>query len=118
MEKDTDLFVYISITSTQKQILQIPRGNNMANIDKGGDFYLIQYQKKIGSKFIELSGNAHIDHIPIIDIDTLHTNDTRKFGMPIRLLYHFTKGEYRIRILAALSSLNNTPDVYSGLLTT
>lgn len=116
IERDSDLFVYIAITSTQKRILQIPKGDNMAYIDKGGGFYLIQCQKKIGSKYIDLSGNAHIDNVPLVDFDTLHTNDTRKFGIPIRLLYHYTKGQYRIRILATLSSLNNAPDIYSNWL--
>lgn len=39
IEKDADLFIYISITSTQKQVLQIPKGDNMAYIDKGSGFY-------------------------------------------------------------------------------
>jgi len=116
IEKDADLFLYFSITSNQRQILIIPKRNNMAYIDKGSGFYLIQCQKKIASKYIDLSGNSHIDNLPLIDFDTLHMNDTRKFGMPMHLLYNYTKGQYRIRILATLSSLNKNHDRYSDWL--
>jgi hypothetical protein len=114
--KDSDLFIFISITSNRKRILQIPKGDVMDYIERGSGFYLIQCQKKIGSKYIDVPGVAHMDNPPFFDADTLYANDTKKFEIPIRLLYRYTKGQYRIRILAALSQLNKTPDVYSNWL--
>jgi len=114
IKKDTDLLAHISITSNQRRILQIPKGNNMAYIDRGSGFYLIQCQRKAGSKYTDISGNASIDNIPLINFDTLHVNETYKLEIPIRLLYRFTKGQYRIRVLATLSSLNNVADTYSN----
>jgi hypothetical protein len=116
VEKKSDLFIFISITSIQKRILQIPKGDDMDYIDRGSGFYLIQCQKKVGAKYIDIPGVASMDNPPFFATDTLYTNDTRKFGTPIGLLYRYTKGQYRIRILAALSQLNKRPDIYSDWL--
>jgi hypothetical protein len=116
IEKDTDLLVHISITSVQRRIVQLPKGDNMAYINEGNGFYLIQCQKQMGSKYTDLSGVAHIDNLPLIKFDTLHSNETYKFETSIRLLYRYTEGQYRIRILATFSALNKMPDVYSDWL--
>lgn len=109
-----DLFVNIKIVSRKGTPLVITKDAAIGYFDRKIGFFRVQVQRKINGRYVDIAHNAAIDNMPT-DLDTIYKNDIRKYDFPIRMLYHYTKGSYRVRILTAFSILNpQINDVYSN----
>jgi hypothetical protein len=108
-----DLTLTLIVKSTQSRLLEIPKQGLWAYAKSGPGFFFIELQREEKGKFVDVPGIARIDSPPVANIDRLYKNETRNFPLPMRLLFHYTKGQYRIRVLVDFSTLNKLPDIYS-----
>lgn len=114
IQTSNDLRVDVSVKSNQILPLIMTKDAALGYVNEKIGFFRVQVQQKIGGKYIDIKHHGLIDNAPT-DLDTLYKGDLRKFDLSIRLLYHFIKGDYRIRILAAFSILNpSIKDSYSN----
>jgi hypothetical protein len=113
IESEKDLTLTLTVKSTQSRLLEIPKEGLWSYINRGPAFFFIELQRKTKGKYVDVEGHASMDNVPEATIDTIYRNDTRNFPTSIDLLYHYVKGQYRVRVLAAFSSLNKLPDIYS-----
>lgn len=114
VESENDLILTLMVRTTRSTPLEIPKQGLWSYVNSGPGFFFIEVQRKRNGKFVDVPGNARIDNVPIADIDTLKGNEMRKFITSMRLLFHYTKGQYRVRVLGAFSTLNNSHDIYSN----
>ena len=108
-----DLSITLDIRSTKK-ILEMPKGALWGYATEGAGFFSIQLQKKENGVYQDIKGIARIDEPAEADIDTLYIGDHREFTESIDWLFHYYKGEYRIRILCYFSNLNKIENQYSN----
>ena len=94
-------------------MLEIPTEGVWGFILEKSGFLAFQVQRMDGNKYVDIPTGARIDNYPEVKVDTLYMNDTRSFAYQINRLYYYTKGTYRIRVLARLSDLNAIEDLYS-----
>jgi len=57
---------------------------------------------------------SHIDNLPTLSMDTVFYNQDRQLSLPHYILYHYSQGEYRIRVLCRFSMFNKLKDRYSN----
>jgi hypothetical protein len=93
--------------------LEIPKEGLWSYVNRGPAFFFIELQRKTKGKYVHVEGRASMDNVPVDDVDTLYQNETKNFQTWSGILFHYTKGQYRICVLATFSSLNKLPDVYS-----
>jgi len=109
-----DLTIVLTIKSLQNRLLKIPRQDEWGVIGAYPGFLMIQVQKKGGNKYVNMQHLVdRIDNIPLVDIDTLFMNQERTFKFRIGDLYHYGKGQYRIRVLCTFADLNPIKDTYT-----
>jgi hypothetical protein len=111
--KPDDLVLNIKITSQKKGIIEVPVQDVFGYVQDHSGFIAMQTQNKIEGKYTDLPLRTRIDNIPGVNIDTLRTNDSKVWTYGISGIWKFNKGDYRIRVLARLSILNQATDVYS-----
>ena len=110
-----DLEITLTITSNQKRIIELPKRGDWGYIDDKSNYFDIQIQKKKGGHYYDMpSARGLIDNLPLSDVDTLLQGQHEKFGFSIALLYHYLKGEYRIRVFCRFSIWNKLNDQYSN----
>ena len=92
----------------------MPKQDEWGVIGAYPGFLMIQVQKKEGNKYVNMRHLiARIDNFPLVDIDTLFMNQERTFKFPISELYHYGKGQYRVRVLCTFADLNPVKDTYT-----
>jgi hypothetical protein len=111
---EKDLTLTLIVKSTQSTPLEIPKVGIWSYANRGPAFFLIELQRETKGKYVDVPGNASMDNVPETEIDTLYTNGTKGYPLSIRLLFHYAKGNYRLRVLATFSVLNKLPDIYSA----
>jgi len=108
-----DLSLTVKITNQNKFIIEVPIQDEWGYILHHSGFLAIQVQRKSKSGFIDIPTRARLDSYSGVDIDTLRTNERKDWSYNISRTYDFSKGSYRIKILARLSALNSIADVSS-----
>lgn len=109
-----DLKISLIINSFRHQSLLLPDADSWGLMSSHDAFYLIQIQRKAGDKFVDLDIPGHLDLVPNLTMDTLKYNQERKLNFAIYILTHYTKGDYRMRVLCRFSALNDLQDKYSN----
>lgn len=113
IQSNKDIMINLKVTSYQKRILEVPEEGVWGYMGRPTGFIAVQVQRKIGPKYAELAPGANIDNFQGVKIDTLNMNDAKAYSLNVNMLYHFLKGEYRVRVLVKFSSLNPIKDIYS-----
>jgi hypothetical protein len=109
-----DLNISLAIKSYRHQYFLLPDDESWGFLNSIESFYLIQVQKKSGDKYLDMSPEGHIDNVPTLSMDTVFYNQDRKLGLPCHIIYHYSQGKYRIRVLCRFSMFNKLKDRYSN----
>jgi hypothetical protein len=108
-----DLQISLTIKSDMSPFLLLPDNESWGFLSSIESFYLIQIQKMSGDKYIDMPSGGHLDNVPTFSLDTVYNKQYRQLSFPIRILYSYTKGEYRIRVLCRFSMYNKLRDRYT-----
>jgi len=109
-----DMNISLGIKSYRRQYFLLPDNESWGFLNSIEGFYLIQVQKKSGDKYLDMSPYGHIDNLPTLSMDTVFYNQDRQLSLPHYILYHYSQGEYRIRVLCRFSMFNKLKDRYSN----
>ena len=94
-----DLNMTLAIKSCLKQTVYLPGVDLWGLPSSVNGFYIIQIQKRTGGEYVNLHIRGNIDNIPSFNTDRLHFGDEKQLDFPLYILWEFTKGEYRVRVL-------------------
>ena len=108
------LVIDFQITSHKGTPIEVPVQDVLGFILYHDGFIAIRVQRQINGKYVDAPIASSVDSYPGVEIDTLHTNDSKHWSFDISMLHQFIKGNYRIKALARLSLLNPMKDVYSS----
>jgi len=109
-----DLRMTLTIKSCLKQTVYLP-GIDLWGLPSSVDgFYIIQVQKRSEGKYNNLHIRGALDNIPSLDTEKLHLGEEKELAFPLSMLYQYSKGEYRVRVLCKFSMLNKIRDQYSN----
>jgi hypothetical protein len=109
-----NLIFDFQITSHKRTPIEVPVQDVLGFILYHDGFIAIRIQRQINGKYVDAPIASSVDSYPGVDVDTLHTNDSKHWSFDISMLHLFVKGNYRIKALARLSLLNPMKDVYSS----
>lgn len=116
LDSRKDVFLILTIQSKREEILQVPKGADWGVDTLEPSVFAIQAQKLVNGKYENQKSNSRFDYLPEEDVDTLHYNDSRVYKMPINLLYPYSRGAYRMRVLCRFGMLGVGKDTYSNWL--
>ena len=109
------LILSVLVKNGTKSIIVVPKKESFGYLRDSSGFFNIQLQIKKDGKYVEITPRHYIEYPPRDNYsDTLNHESIRKYNFFLGSVYHFFKGEYRIRILANFSNLNKISDIYSN----
>lgn len=110
----SDLKMTLTINSCARQTVYVPALDLWGVPSTVGVFYIILVQKKSGKYYNNLKIFGALNNLPSFDNDRLHFGEKKELAFGLNMLYQFTKGEYRVRVLCKFSTLNKFRDKYSN----
>ena len=111
-----DLNISLTIKSTIKPFVLLPDNESWGFLSSIESFYLIQIQEMSGGTYVDIPRKGHLDNVPTFSMDTVFNGMHRELSFPIHILYRYTKGEYRIRVLCRFSMYNRLKDRFTDWL--
>ena len=114
IKQASDLEMTLTIKSYLKQTVYLPGVDLWGLPSTVAGFYIIQVQKRADKNYNNLHIRGALDNIPSFNTDRLHFGHEKELTFPLNILYEFTKGEYRVRVLCRFSTLNKLRDRHSN----